>query len=167
MESAVQASQSRLEAFTEESERWVHLHQRASASVTGPQLTAWTAEVTRAATADGNPIAACSAVRTFLENAGQVALKEDLEAAEAAFCVGVDKLRTNLLASLQLLNHYFAVSSLYPRSYRQRHRSNLYARWARELVEDFSVTKCHQVRVRIGHSIACASCRPHSLSRCF
>ncbi len=151
METAVQVSQTRIDSFVEETERWAHLHQRAVSAVTGQQLTAWTAEVTKTFT---DTSATSRLVKEFLENAGQAQLLEQFETVEGSFCIGIEKLKQNLLACLQLLNHYFGVSSLYPRSYRQRHRSTLYVRWAHELSENFTVSKCQELAAEFAGELA-------------
>ncbi len=139
METAVKVAMSHIDRFKEEHERWSHQHQRTVAAVTGPQLSAWTTEVAGIPTSNG---ATSQLVKDFLEKAGQAQLLEQFQSVENTFCLSLDRLKQNLLQCIQLLNHYFGVYTLYPRSYLQQHRSRLYPRWASELSESFTVTKC-------------------------
>ena len=152
VEQAVLIAQEKVSKFIEEHEKRIHLHQRAlEFALTPVQLRKWTTEVSeiKVVNTGGETGLASSKtsniVKTFLENAGQNSLLEQLQGVENVFGKGLEKLKNDLQTCLLLLGSYATVTSLFPQSYRSEHRSNLYVQWMREVSENSDLESCHKV----------------------
>ena len=81
----------------------------------------------------------------FFRSAGQTTLLEQLESVETGFRIHLDKMRASLHLGLQLLGHFTTMTSMYPRSYKEEHRVNLYLKWLRKINENFDSESCQEV----------------------
>ena len=142
IETAVKTAKEKVARFVEENEARINLYQRAAANVAPANLAKWHSELTSAPT---SPNASSAIVKDFLEKAGQSQLVEQFQNVESSFCIGVENLRQTLLACLQLLGHYGAVSSLYPQSYRQSHRGAQIVRLAGRMAENFTLATGQEI----------------------
>ena len=152
VEQAVLIAQEKSLKFIEENEKRRHLHQRAlDIALTPTQLGKWTTDVgeTKVVNAGGeNRLASTKTsniVKAFLENAGQVALLEQLQGIENVFGKGLEKLKCDLQTCLLLLGSYSTVTSLFPRSYILEHRNTLYVKWMSKISDEHSIESCHAV----------------------
>ena len=152
VEQAVLIAQEKAFKFIEEYEKRMHLHQRATEfALTPVQIRKWTTEVAdiKVVNTGGETGLASSKtsniVKTFLENAGQNSLLEQLQGVENVFGKGLEKLKSDLQTCLLLLGSYATVTSLFPQSYKSEHRNSLYVKWMREVTENNNMETCHQV----------------------
>lgn len=152
VEQAVMVAQEKAAKFIEECEKCIHLHQRAlDSALTPAQLGKWTTDVadTKVVNSGGESGIASSKtstiVKTFLENAGQIALLEQLQGVENVFGKGLEKLKSNLQTCLLLLASYSTVTSLFPQSYKSEHRNTMYVKWINQISENNSAESCHNV----------------------
>ena len=118
MENAVSMSKSKIKAFIDENNKWVNHYQRSKGNLVENQLSKWNFEIQES----GVSIDCLSGdlIKEFLENAGQAQLLEQFQTVEAAFCMGLEKMKQSLSGCLQLLRHYSTISSLYPQSFRYK-----------------------------------------------
>ena len=143
VEVAVMNAKMNVGNFIEEHERMQGAFGRIGASLfTGGQLVKWNTDLANMSFGSGT---ASSLVNEFLIKAGQLQLLSQLEQMETAFCIVMDKLRASLLVSLQLMGQYTSIASLYPASYKSKHRNNLYLGWLQSIMENFTADKCHEV----------------------
>ena len=152
VEQAVAIAQEKVAKFIEENEKWNHLHQRAlDLTLTPAQIGKWTTEVaeTKVVNVGGESGLASSKtsgiVKTFLENAGQISLLEQLQGVENVFGKGLEKLKNDLQTCLLLLGSYSTVTSLFPQSYKSEHRTTMYVKWMTQISENSSIESCHNV----------------------
>lgn len=115
-ENAVAVSKANLKSFIDENEKWINLFQRAMANLVENQLSQWSFEIQESGSHSG--CMSGELIKDFLENAGQIPLLEQFQTVEAAFCMGLEKMKLSLTGCLQLLSHYSTVSSLYPQSFK-------------------------------------------------
>ena len=118
-------------------------HQRARASISGPQLAKWGSE-TRALVEQVN-LNSAATVQTFLENAGQRELLGQYSQAEQEVLGGLTRLGEEVTRSLNHLNTYHTITSLYPASAVTQHRVNMYSVWGTRILENFNTETCEQI----------------------
>ena len=152
VEQAVNVANEKAIKFIEENERWKHLHQRAlDVALTPAQIGKWTVEVaeTKVVNSGGESRLASTKtsniVKTFLENAGQMALLEQLQGVENVFGKSLEKLKNDLQTCLLLLGSYSTVTSLFPHSYKSEHRNTMYVKWMSQVSENTSIESCMNV----------------------
>ena len=152
VEQAVRIAQEKATKFIEEHEKRIHLHQRAlEFALTPLQLRKWTTEVSEIKVVNNGGESGLASsktsniVKSFLENAGQTSLLEQLQGVENVFGKGLEKLKSDLQTCLLLLGSYATVTSLFPQSYKTEHRNTLYVKWMHEVTENSSLESCHSV----------------------
>ena len=130
--------------FTQECEKMAVLHQRALASVSGPQLAKWGQEAASLVAECAN-IRSSATVTTFLEQAGQRELLAQYQATEHDLVAGLRRLAEETRRALEQLGLYHAITSLYPAAARAQHRVNMYSLWGNKILENFSVDTCDAI----------------------
>ena len=98
--------------FTQECDKMIVLHQRALASISGPQLAKWIQETS--SMMEIVNISSSATVTNFLENAGQRELLGQYQMTEQELISGVRSLGEETRRALDQLNMYNAITSLYP-----------------------------------------------------
>lgn len=123
VEAAVKVAEAKVQAFIEDNEKWIHLHQRAEYYLAPEQIAKWTSDV-----ASLRPLVCDTTVtvREFLENAGQQQLLIQFGNAEDIFCKVFETCKQDLQTCILLLGHYSSMHNLYPQSHKQDHRTT---RW--------------------------------------
>lgn len=142
VETAVEASRTKIANYVEDYERLASMFQRVSQNLSSGQLAKWTTDLAAMASGMTSPSAI---VGDFLKKAGQTTLLEQLDGVETGFKISVDKLRASLGIGLQLLGTYISLSSMYPQSYKSEHRVNLYLDWLKLLSENFNNETCQLI----------------------
>lgn len=171
MVSAAEMSMSKLTSFIEESERWIHMHQRTMETLCqggqqSRQVEMWIKEITKSLGINKGNCA--NIIKDFLVQAGQSALYDQFKGncknhlkiennlkhvlfyleLELTFSSTLDNVRHSTLNMIRLVGHFASIASLFPSSYKSKHRNFAYAAWAKEVTEDFSVYKCQEVMAR-------------------
>ena len=140
VETAVEASKTKINEFIDEHEKYSTVFQRVMTTLTSGQLTKWQNEL-------GNDLKnwTSECVSDFLKSAGQVHLLEQVEQIETGLRIGLDKLKASLNLGLQLLGHCITMTSMYPSNYKENHRVHLYLKWMKLLNENFNLDTCQLV----------------------
>ena len=143
IETGMAGAKQQVVIFTQECEKMSVLHQRALASVSGPQLAKWGGECS--GLVESVSMSSSLAVTTFLENAGQRELLGQYQATEQELVNGVKRLGNETRRALEQLNMYHAITSLYPSVAKSQHRVNMYSVWGNKILENFSVETCDEI----------------------
>ena len=138
---AVSAARQQVVAFTGECDKMIVLHQRARASISGPQLAKWGGE-TRVLV---EQVSSAATVQTFLENAGQRDLLGQYSQTEQEVLGGLARLGEEVGRTLDKLNMYHAITNLYPATATSQHRVNMYSIWGSRILENFNIETCDQI----------------------
>merc|ERR550539_1808202 len=138
---AVSSARQQVGVFTGECDKMIVLHQRARASISGPQLAKWGGE-TRVLV---EQVHSAATVQTFLENAGQRELLGQYSQTEQEVLGGLARLGEEVTRSLNQLNTYHSITSLYPASAISQHRVNMYSIWGARILENFNTETCDQI----------------------
>ena len=143
VETAVEASKSKISAFIEEYEKMAASFSRVMGNIASAgQLTKWSNELASHSTASKMT---SETISEFLRSAGQVHLLEQVEQIETGLRISLDKIKASISLGLQLLGHCTTMAAMYPQGYRDEHRITLYLKWMQQLVDDFEFNTCQSV----------------------
>ena len=112
METAVEASKTKIIGFIEDYEKMAGAFSRVMSNISsGGQLTKWSNEL-----ANNSNLTKLTSdtIAEFLKSAGQNQLLEQVEQVETGLRIGLDKMRASISLGLQLLGHCTTMASMYP-----------------------------------------------------
>lgn len=132
-----------LEEKIEDCEKHTKAHVTALAAIRGTQLSQWIQELNFPIDHENHLV--FDHIKEFLQNAGQSSMIQQCEQSEAELAQLGQQQIVLIRSCLDLLNQYAAVASNYPNSVLEKHRSILYLKWCRGLLETKSVEVCHEV----------------------
>lgn len=143
IENRMVESRQRVIIFTQECDKMTALHQRALASISGPQLAKWIQENSSLVERVNNSSSAT--VTQFLENAGQRELLSQYQVTEQELIAGIRSIGDETRRALESLTMYNAITSLYPAQAKSQHRVNMYSIWCNKLLENFTSETCDMI----------------------
>ncbi|XP_011150895.1 serine/threonine-protein kinase SMG1 [Harpegnathos saltator] len=127
----------------EDCEKQINMHNITLATVRGPQLGQWLAELGSSASQEEHVV--FDLVKEFLQNAGQSQMILQCEQSENELTQLASQQSHFIRSCLELLSQYAAICSLYPLSTLSQHRTVLYHTWANKLLISGTVEACHEV----------------------
>ena len=161
IETGMVAARQQVVIFTGECDKMTVLHQRALASISGPQLAKWGQDVS--GLLEHVHINSSATVTQFLENAGQRELLGQYQATETDVVSCIRRMADETRRALEQLNVYNAITSLYPGQAKVQHRVNMYSIWGNKLLESTNIETCDLIAVEFANLFSAQQSREREM----